>query len=385
MLDGAWSRGWHRCLSYLHFEQLRSIHPLFGIVLGGILSLSFLLLYSAGKGLSPWCLRQLIHLVLGLGAMAFVASFHIRVLVGYANLFYGLALLCLLATTFLGVVGMGAQRWISLGFIKFQPSELMRLALILALAKQLFDTPLTEGWKAYLVPMGLILLPVLLTLEQPDLGTAMLLTLSGGAMFFFAGARLRFFGSILAAGAVLCPVLWHLLHDYQKHRIMTFLSPESDPLGRGYHALQSKIAIGSGGIWGKGFMNGSQGSLDFLPEKHTDFIFTLLSEELGFVGAAFLIVLYFSLILLNVLLAFSAKQTHQHLVISGLTVSLSCYMLINMGMVMGVLPVVGIPLPFVSYGGSSLLTLLVGQGLIFSAAYSSKRPNKARPVFSVEG
>lgn len=360
-------------LDFFQIEQLRSIPPLFFLNLGAILSFSFLLLYSAGGGISPWCARQFIHLLLGIVALLVVAATPYRFFYSFAYIFYAMALACLLATTFLGVVGMGAQRWINLGFIKFQPSELMRIALILALARRLHDVPLSLGWRAYITPLLLVTVPVLLTLEQPDLGTAILLVLSSGALLFFAQAKWRFFGGILSLATCALPIFWHFLHDYQKSRILIFLHPESDPLGRGYHALQSKIAIGSGGVLGKGFLKGSQGALDFLPEKHTDFIFTLLSEEFGFVGALLLLILYLGLILLNLLAALHTRSTYSQLLITGLTASFACYIIINIAMVVGLLPVVGIPLPLVSYGGSSLLTLLASQGLIFSAAYSQNK------------
>ena len=357
---------------FLRPEQLRDTPPLLFLTLGAILSISFLLLYSAGGGFSPWCVRQFIHLLLGLVAFLLLASCPVQLFTSLAYVFYAAALACLLATTFLGVVGMGAQRWINLGFVKFQPSELMRIALILALSRRLNDVPLTN-WKAYVIPLLLMGVPVLLTLEQPDLGTAILLALSGGSLFFFAQASPRFFGGSLALLAGLGPLFWSFLHDYQKHRILTFLHPESDPLGKGYHALQSKIAIGSGGVWGKGFLKGTQGSLDFLPEKHTDFIFTLLSEEWGFVGALTLLGLYVVLIVLNILLALRAHNTASQLIVAGLTVSFASYLVINIAMVVGLLPVVGIPLPLVSYGGSSLLTLLASQGLMISAASSWRK------------
>lgn len=354
--------------------QLRSVPPLLFVVLGSLLGISFLLLYSAGGGFSPWCLRQACHLGLGVSALFLLASCPLSFFTSLAYVFYALALACLLATTFLGAVGMGAQRWIDLGFVKFQPSEIMRIALVLALARRLNEVPLATGWRAYVGPLLLIFAPVLLTLEQPDLGTAVLLVLSGGSLFFFAQASPRFFGGGVALLASLGPLFWTFLHNYQKHRILTFLNPESDPLGRGYHALQSKIAIGSGGVWGKGFMNGTQGSLDFLPEKHTDFIFTLLSEEWGFIGALTLLGLYLLLILVNLLNALRARNDEERLIIAGLTVSFASYLVINIGMVVGLLPVVGIPLPLISYGGSSLLTLLASQGIMISAASSQYRP-----------
>lgn len=353
----------------LYFSQITHIPLIFFLLIFSIVSISFLLLYSAGEGISPWCIRQFFHFLIGFMAMLIIAATPIRLWYSFSYVLYIIALMCLLLTTFLGVVGMGAQRWMSLAFIRFQPSELMRIALILALARQFNDRPLTQGLKPLFIPSLFVIIPVFITLEQPDLGTAILLLLGSGALFFFAGIRLRYFVFILIIFIISLPVLWQFLHDYQKNRVFTFLNPERDPLGSGYHIIQSKIAIGSGGFWGKGFMHGTQGSLDFLPEKHTDFIFTLLSEEFGFLGVLILLILYGWLILFNLLLSSHSKNAFCQLVITGMTLSFSLYIVINIAMVVGFLPVVGIPLPFVSYGGTSMVTLLISQGIILSAAF----------------
>jgi rod shape determining protein RodA len=264
---------------------------------------------------------------------------------------------------------MGAQRWIRIAFIQFQPSEIMRIALVLALARFFSDTEKVTSVRSWALAVVIVLTPVLVTIEQPDLGTALSLLIGGGAIFFFAGVSWKFFVPVAATSIACLPVFWHFLRDYQRKRVITFLAPERDPLGSGYHIIQSKIAIGSGGFWGKGFMRGTQGALDFLPEKHTDFIFTLLNEESGFIGGITLIALYYCLILLNILLSIRTRNMFCRLTIVGMTISFALYSLVNIAMVTGVLPVVGIPLPLVSYGGTSMVTLLIGQGLIFAAAF----------------
>lgn len=365
------------CERFLCLDQLRDIPPAIFVWLIALAGVSLILLFSAGGGFSPWCWKQAVRFGLGGVLMLAVAATPIRLWYSYAYWLYGIALAFLFLTTFTGIIGMGAQRWVKIAFVQFQPSELMRIALILALARCFNDHPAAGAGivRALWRPLLLLLFPVALTLEQPDLGTAMVLILGGGALLFFVGIPLRFFAFVFWGGCAVFPLLWRCLHTYQKKRILTFLNPETDPLGAGYHILQSKIAIGSGGFWGKGFCRGTQSTLDFLPEKHTDFIFTLLSEEFGFFGAVLVCALYGFLISGNFLLAFRPRNIFCRLVIVGLTVSFALYVLINIAMVVGLLPVVGIPLPLVSYGGTSIVTLMVGQGLILSAAFYRPRPN----------
>jgi rod shape determining protein RodA len=270
----------------------------------------------------------------------------------------------------MGIIGMGAQRWINLVFFQFQPSELMRISLILALARYFNDNPVAEQLQLnkLVIPIALVIVPVFITIKQPDLGTAMLLLIGSGGLFFVAGVNLRFFACISIAFCGFLPVFWHFLHDYQRMRILMFLNPQSDPLGAGYHIIQSKIAIGSGGILGKGFLAGTQSTLNFLPEKQTDFIFTLLSEEFGFLGVVILILLYCSLILLNISFSFHVRDSFSRFVIVGMTLSFALYAVINIAMVVGFLPVVGIPLPLISYGGTSLITIMASLGIVLSAA-----------------
>jgi rod shape determining protein RodA len=305
--------------------------------------------------------------------MGVIASTPIRLWYSFAYVCYVFALGGLALTAVLGSIGMGAQRWLTIASIRFQPSELMRIALILAIARRVCEVPVREQSRKLFIPCMMAIVPVLITIKQPDLGTAMLLAASSISVFFFAGMRWRVLIYAFAGFISGAPIFWCFLHDYQKNRILTFLNPANDPLGSGYHIIQSQIAIGSGGFWGKGFMHGTQGSLDFLPEKHTDFIFTLLSEEFGFMGVLLLLSLYSIFIFFNLFLATSVKDEFARLTITGLTISFALYAIINIAMVVGLLPVVGIPLPLVSYGGTSLITLLISQGIVLSASKSRGR------------
>jgi rod shape determining protein RodA len=348
-------------------EKLRQItwSMLFFVVLIGCFG--FAMLYSAAKGsVDPWAMRQGIRFVFGLGILVAVALVDIRVYLRYAYAIYGVAFLLLIFVDVAGEIGMGAQRWIDLKFIQLQPSEVMKIALVLALARYFhrlsadsIGNPLT-----LIVPIGMVFLPVGLVLMQPDLGTAVMLVLVGAAMFWVAGVRLWKFVVVTLAGAGAVPLAWTFLHDYQKNRILTFLHPESDPLGTGYHITQSKIAMGSGGLGGKGFMNGSQAYLNYLPERQTDFIFAMLSEELGMIGGVLLLLLYTVLFVYGYAIAFNSRNHFGRLLAIGITVNLFCYVFINMAMVMGLLPVVGVPLPLISYGGTAMLTVLFGFGLL---------------------
>jgi len=263
---------------------------------------------------------------------------------------------------------MGAQRWIDLGVIQLQPSELMKIALVLALARYFSMLTVEEIGRPVrlIVPTLFILLPAALVMKQPDLGTAMMLVLSGGAIFFLAGVRWWKFVLVLVAGGGAAPFAWHFLRDYQKNRILNFLNPENDPLGAGYHSLQSKIAIGSGGLFGKGFMMGSQSHLSFLPERQTDMIYTMLAEEFGLVGCVVVLGLYLLVFIYGFAIAARSRSHFGRLLALGLTVNVFLYVFINTGMVMGLLPIVGVPLPLISYGGTSMLTVMFGFGLMMS-------------------
>ncbi len=327
------------------------------------------MLYSAANGSwEPWALRQLIRFGMGFAIMIVLAFFDVRIFLRYAYWFYFGVLALLIIVEIGGHVGMGAQRWINLGFMKLQPSELMKIALVLALARYFNSTSLQniETVKGIIFPAMLVMVPVTLVMIQPDLGTALMLLFSAGAIFFVVGIQLWKFG-VLALGAIVSmPVAWHFLHDYQKNRVLTFLDPERDPLGSGYHIIQSKIALGSGGVFGKGFLNGTQSHLNFLPEKHTDFIFTMLSEEFGMIGAVVVILINFLIIAYSYIFALRSTSYFGKLVAVGLTTNYFLYVMINIAMVLGLLPVVGIPLPLISYGGTVLLSVMTGFGIILA-------------------
>jgi len=280
---------------------------------------------------------------------------------------------------------MGAQRWLDLGVIQVQPSELMKLALVLALARYFHGLDEIEvGRVRWLIaPALMALLPVALVLKQPDLGTAMILLLGAATMFFIAGVKWWKLALVGVAGLAALPLAWQYLRDYQKKRVLIFLNPESDPLGAGYHILQSKIALGSGGLFGKGFMQGTQSQLNFLPEKQTDFIFTTLAEESGLAGATFLIGLYVILIGYGIAIALRSRSPFGRLLAMGITAMLFIYVFVNIGMVSGLIPVVGVPLPLVSYGGTAMMTLLIGFGLLMGA-YVHRDVEISRHAGSIE-
>jgi rod shape determining protein RodA len=337
---------------------------LFFVVLIG--AFGFAMLYSAAHSVDPWAMRQGIRFLFGLVILVAVSLVDIRVYLRYAYAIYGFAFVLLIFVDIAGEIGMGAQRWIDLKVIQLQPSEVMKIALVLALARYFhrlsadnIGNPL-----ALIVPIGMVFAPVGLVLMQPDLGTAVMLVLVGAAMFWVAGVRLWKFAVVTLGGIGAVPLAWNFLHDYQKNRILTFLNPESDPLGRGYHGMQAKIAMGSGGLVGKGYMNGSQAYLNYLPERQTDFIFAMLSEELGMIGGVLLLLLYTVLFVYGYAIAFNSRNHFGRLLAMGVTINLFCYVFINMAMVMGLLPVVGVPLPLISYGGTAMLTVLFGFGLL---------------------
>jgi rod shape determining protein RodA len=350
-------------------EKLWHVSWSFVLLITVVCSVGFLTLYSAANGSTdPWASRQMVRFFVGLVVMLAVAMVDIRFWMRWAYVLYGFALVFLVAVEIRGSIGMGAQRWIDLGFIQLQPSEIMKITLVLALARYFHGASYQDvGRPVYLVPpLLMVFLPVGLVLKQPDLGTAMMLTLGSGAMFFLAGVRLWKFGLVLAAGVGAVPVAWKFMREYQRQRIITFLNPENDPLGAGYHILQSKIALGSGGVFGKGFMLGTQSHLNFLPEKQTDFIFTMLAEEWGMVGGVVLVALYSLLLVYGYVMSLRARSQFGRLVGLGLTTTFFLYAFINIAMVMGLVPVVGVPLPLISYGGTAMLTLLFGFGLILS-------------------
>lgn len=349
--------------------QLMRLHWGIVILLCAIAGVGFLALYSAAGGnLDPWADRQAVRFGAGMLGMIALALVDVRWWFRIAWPYYALCLTLLVIVEIMGVVGMGAQRWLNLGFIQIQPSELMKIGVVLALARY-FSTATLEDTRRilFLIPAALIaLVPAGLVLVQPDLGTAGTILMAGAAMFFLGGVPVWIFAAGFSAAAALVPIGWHFLHDYQKKRVTTFLDPESDPLGAGYHITQSKIALGSGGVEGRGFLQGTQSHLNFLPEKQTDFIFTLWAEEWGLTGGLFLLVLFGLLFACGVHVALRCRHAFGRLLALGLTVNFSLYVFINIAMVMGLIPVVGVPLPLVSYGGTAMLSILLSFGLVMS-------------------
>lgn len=350
--------------------KLRIKIPAFPIVIiYSITFFSLIILYSIGGGnFFPWCFNQFCRLILGSIALILAASIKVSFWKKYAYIFYLSSLILLICVAIMGKVSMGAQRWINFYFFNFQPSELMRISAVLIMAKYFSEYHTDEIKKTHtlIVPFFLIAIPASFVLFQPDLGTAMLLLFVFSSILFVCGVQIWKFVVAIIMIVISTPILWNMLHEYQRQRILMFLSPEMDPSGAGYHIIQSKIAIGSGGVWGKGLLNGSQSQLSFLPEKQTDFIFSALAEELGFFGCLFLLILYFLLIAYNIQVALNARSKFNQILAFGLTTMFFFYIFINIAMVCGLLPVVGIPLPFFSYGGSALIVLMFCEGLILA-------------------
>ncbi len=366
MLNGPWLR------------ELARIPWGIVLVICGLAGFGLVVLYSAAGGsLTPWALKQGLRFVILLGAMLVLAMIRPEVWMKWAWAIYGAVLLGLLGVEILGKIGGGSQRWLDLGIIQLQPSEFMKLAIVLVLARYFQFIP--RGYEtrpAVLLPaLALIAMPAALVMLQPDLGTALSIVFGGVAVLFLAGVRLWLFvgGAVTLAAAM--PIAWNMLHDYQRKRVLVFLDPESDPRGAGYHITQSKIAIGSGGVTGKGFLNGTQSHLDYLPELHTDFIFATMAEEWGLLGGLYIITLFGIILAWGIRVALDAKSQFQRLLALGLTATLFFYLAINMMMVMGLAPVVGIPLPLVSWGGSAMMTVLILIGLIMGIARASKLPD----------
>lgn len=347
------------------------------LLLSAVAGVGFLMLYSvAGGSLQPWAEPQMKRYGMGLAAMFVVAMVPIWLWRNLSVLAYLISLTLLVAVELFGAIGMGAQRWIDLGFMRLQPSELMKVALVMVLAAYYDWLPLrkTSSPIWVILPLLLILAPTALTLVQPDLGTALLLMAGGGLMMFLAGVHWAYFAVVLSAGAGTVWAVfesrgtpWQLLKDYQFRRIDTFLDPSTDPLGAGYHITQAKIAMGSGGWTGRGFMQGTQSRLNFLPEKHTDFIFNTLAEEFGFVGGISLLALYVLILIFCIAAALQNRDRFSSLLTLGIGLTFFLYFAVNMSMVMGLAPVVGVPLPLVSYGGSAMLVLMIAFGLVQSA------------------
>jgi rod shape determining protein RodA len=337
---------------------------LFALVAVSMLGL--IILYSAGGGDIALVERQLVRLGIAYTGMLVVAQFSPGLLLRMTPWLFVLGVLFLLAVLISGEASGGAQRWLNLYIVRFQPSEMMKLAVPMMVAWYLADARLPPNRWQLLASATLIAVPMLMIAKQPDLGTALLIASSGFFVVFLAGLQWRLLAActvLLAAGA---PLLWHFMHDYQRQRVITFLNPESDPLGSGYHIIQSKIAIGSGGLLGKGWMNGTQSQLNFLPERSTDFIFAVLGEEFGLFGILTLFALYMIIVVRGIMITIQAQDTYTRLLAGSLSMTFFVYFIVNTGMVTGLLPVVGLPLPMISYGGTSIVTLMAGFGILMS-------------------
>ena len=347
---------------------LRRLHldgPLLA-ALAAVAAFGLFVLYSAtGENFAQW-LRQVEYLVLALVALIALAQVPPAWLRRVSPLLYALGIVLLLVVAVHGTVGKGAQRWLTIGPVRFQPSEIMKLAVPMMCAWYLHERPLPPTLRDVLVLLVIVVVPAALIAKQPDLGTALLVASAGILVLFLAGMSVVAIGAGIAALGAAVPVAWHFMHDYQRQRVLTFLDPAQDPLGAGYHSIQSQIAIGSGGVFGKGWMNGSQAQLEFLPERSTDFIFAVIGEELGLLGQLFLIGLYLTVIGRALYLASETQDTYGRLVCGSLALTFFVYAFVNSGMVSGILPVVGVPLPLVSYGGTAMVTLLASFGVLMS-------------------
>jgi rod shape determining protein RodA len=333
------------------------------------------MLYSAAQGsIDPWAERHLKRFIVGFIAMIIIGVVNIKFWFRYSYLIYFVALGFLIMVEVMGFIGMGAQRWINIAGFNFQPSELMKVAVVLVLARYFHNLHLNnlQQLKVLMVPLLIVALPVMLILKQPNLGTATIISMMSVALFFAAGVSIKKFIFAGVLGAASLPVIWHFMHSYQKRRVLTFLDPEADPLGAGYNIIQSKIAIGSGSFWGKGFLQGTQSQLSFLPEKQTDFIFTMLAEEFGLIGGLVLLATYAGVIILGIRIAVNCYSHFGKLMGFGIITMMFLHIFINMAMTMGMIPVVGVPLPLLSYGGSNLLATLIGFGFVLNAHIHSK-------------
>ena len=350
------------------FAKLQSINYL---LLGLIITLFFVglaALYSISNGdFNSWPLKHSQRFILGLIIFFLVIFFDLRLIFGYAYVIFFLSIISLVIIPFFGIESNGATRWINIAGISLQPSEFVKYTLILALAKYFHSINNDSSFiKTLIIPLIITIVPVLLVITQPDLGTALIILIGGISLFWISGLNYKYF--IVGVFSILCslPVLWQYLKDYQKDRVLTFFNPERDPLGNGYHIMQSKIALGSGGIFGKGYMEGTQSHLNFLPEMQTDFIFTMLGEEFGFIGTLLLLLIYAALIMISIRLALKSRSLFSKYLSLGVCNVFFIYVFVNIGMVTGLLPVVGVPLPFISYGGSSMLAVMFGFGLLMN-------------------
>ena len=357
--DTAYQSRFVRVLQFVRIDPVL----LFGLLMLTLAGLG--ILYSAGDQSAELMQKQAVRLSIAFLVMLVVAQIPPQQLYLWTPWVFAVGVILLLMVFFAGEVGKGAQRWLKIG-VRFQPSEIMKLATPLMLAWYLSERPLPPGFRSLIISTLLVLVPTIMIAMQPDLGTALLVAAAGFFVVFFSGIRWRV---LIGTGLVLLafiPILWRMMHDYQRQRVLTLLDPESDPLGAGYHIIQSKIAIGSGGLYGKGWLNGTQSQLDFLPERSTDFIFAVFAEEFGMMGAVVLLSLYAFIIWRGLYIADHAQDNFSRLLAGSLSMTFFVYLFVNVGMVSGILPVVGVPLPLVSYGGTSLVTLMAGFGMLMS-------------------
>jgi len=355
--EDASRRGWQH---QLHLDA----QLLIGLI--GLSALGLVVLYSAGGGDIELVKRQLLRLGIAFATLFAVAQVPPRLLLRVTPWVFMVGVLFLVAVLLVGESSGGAQRWLNLYIVRFQPSEIMKLAVPMMVAWYLAEARLPpNGWQL-LTAAVLIVVPMLMIAKQPDLGTSLLIGCSGFFVVFLAGLRWRLLGIFTVLVTAAAPAIWHYVHDYQRQRVITLLNPESDPLGSGYHIIQSKIAIGSGGLYGKGWMNGTQSQLDFLPERSTDFIFAVLGEEFGMLGILVLFTFYIFIVVRGIVISVQAQDTYTRLLAGSLSMTFCVYFIINTGMVTGLLPVVGLPLPSISYGGTSIVTLMAGFGILMS-------------------
>lgn len=344
----------------------RHVDPALALMLAMLLGVGVMVLYSATGQEAGAVTSQFQRLAIGLVVLLAAAQAPPELYRAIAPYFFGISTLMLIGVLVFGDASKGARRWLDLGFVRFQPSEMMKLAMPMMVAAYLHGAGVPPRRSVMFTALAIIFVPTMLVARQPDLGTSLLILASGGFALYLGGLRWRWIFAAIATACAAAPVVWMRMHEYQKQRVLTFLDPTRDPLGAGYHITQSKIAIGSGGPFGKGWLNGTQANLDFLPEAHTDFIFSVFAEELGLIGACGLLLLYAAILVRGVLIALRAQDTFQRLLAGSLSLTFFLYVFINIGMVIGLMPVVGVPLPLVSFGGTSMVTLMAGFGILMS-------------------
>ncbi len=368
MADRSYGSGLDSAPAAISAGPLARMHLDLPLLIGLLLlcGCGLLLLFSATDQDPDKLDRQMIRLGIAFLVMFVVAQIPPSELRRWSPPLFGLGVVMLVGVLVMGEIGKGAQRWLDLGVVRFQPSELLKVAVPMMIAWYLAERPLPPSGLRVLWAALLTAVPVLLIARQPDLGTALLVASAGAMVLFLAGLRWRLILLLGVVAAALAPALWYFMRPYQRQRVLTFLNPENDPLGAGYHIIQSKIAIGSGGVYGKGWMNGTQSHLEFLPERSTDFIFAVLGEEFGLTGILVLLAMYLFIIVRGLYIATRAQETYGRLLAGGLTLVFFVYLFVNTGMVTGLLPVVGVPLPLVSYGGTSLVTIMAGFGILMS-------------------